>query len=226
MTTHAQCADFPTPLEDFLACLEFIAGGPVFEAKSVSLFGKRLCPAGSGRFRRKWSPISSWVLGFWTVFGGCCPLSVSLTWGTAGAVRRFGSVRLAKPPRSRKRGLRAARAGQQTLRSAPDSRGARGETGAKGHALRGRSHEREQGTEVCSFPNAPPSPVHVRLQSYIAAACASGAWQSPCGGGAALFLSAFAVRRRQGAPESPSCAVARKKTALDLVPCGVRLFGC
>ena len=40
-----------------------------------------------------------------------------------------------------------------------------------------------------------------------------------------LFLSAFAVRRRQGAPESPSCAVARKKTALDLVPCGVRSFG-
>ncbi len=72
MTTHAQCADFPTPLEDFLACLEFIAGGPVFEAKSVSLFSKRLCPATSGRFCRKRAPISPWVLGFWTVFGGGC----------------------------------------------------------------------------------------------------------------------------------------------------------
>ena len=186
---------------------------PVFEAKSVSLFSKRLCPAASGRFCRKRAPISPWVLGFWTVFGGCCSLSVSLTWGNVGTVRRFGSVRLAKPPRSRKRGLRAARAGQQTLRSASDSRGARGETGAKGHALRGRSHEREQGTEVCSFPNAPPSPVHVRLQSYIAAACASGAWQSPCGGGAALFLSTLAVKRWQGVPGSSSCAVARKNGA-------------
>lgn len=170
-------------MKTFLLAWSLSLGVPVFEAKSVSLFSKRLCPATSGRFCRKRAPISPWVLGFWTVFGGCCPLSVSLTWGTAGAVRRFGSVRLANPPRSRKRGLRAARAGQQTLRSAPDSRGARGETGAKGHALRGGSREREQGTEVCSFPNAPPSPVHVRLQSCIAPACASGAWRLSCGGG-------------------------------------------
>lgn len=68
-------------------------GVPVFEAKSVSLFSKRLCPATSGRFCRKRAPISPWVLGFWTVFGGCCPLSVSLTWGTSaprGVSGRFG----------------------------------------------------------------------------------------------------------------------------------------
>lgn len=94
-----------------------------------------------------------------------------------------GRFRLRNRPEVANGGLRAARAGQQTLRSGPDSRGARGEAGAKGRALRGRSHEREQGTEVCSFPNAPPSPVHVRLQSCIAPACASGAWRLSCGGG-------------------------------------------
>lgn len=170
-------------MKTFLLAWSLSLGVPVFEAKSVSLFSKRLCPAASGRFCRKRAPISPWVLGFWRVFGGCCPLSVSLTWGNVGTARCFGSIPLAKPPRSRKRGLRAARAGQQTLRSASDSRGAKGETGAKGRALRGRSHEREQGTEACSFPSAPPSPVHVRLQSCIAAACASGAWRPPCGGG-------------------------------------------
>ena len=33
-------------------------------------------------------------------FGGCCPLSASLTWGNAGVLWRFGLVRPAKPPRS------------------------------------------------------------------------------------------------------------------------------
>lgn len=81
-------------------------------------------PATSERFCRKWAPILPWVLGFWAVFdGGCSPLGLP-TWGNAGAMRRFGSARPAKPPRSRKRGLRAARAGRQTLRSAPVARGA------------------------------------------------------------------------------------------------------
>ena len=179
MTTHAQCADFPTPLEDFLACLEFIAGGPVFEAKSVSLFSKRLCPASSGRFRRKWSPISPCVLDFWTVFGGGCrrwlrrPGETSAPRGVSG---RFGL-------RNRPEVANGAceRQGRGSKRC--EARRIRGAQGVrrvpKGMPCAGgltSVNRREQGTEVCSFPNVPPSPVHVRLQSCIAAACASGAW--------------------------------------------------
>lgn len=155
---------------------------------------------------------------------GLSPLA-SPTWGNVGTARRFGSVRLAKPLRSRKRGLRAARVGQQTLRSGPDSRGARGETGAKGRALRGGSREREQGTEVCSFPNAPPSPVHVRLQSCIAAACASGAWRLSCGGGRPSSCRLLPLGGGKALRDRRVARLRAKKTALDLVPCGVRLFG-
>ena len=68
-----------------------------------SLAGER-APAGSGRFRRKWAPISPWVLGFCAVFGGGCSLPAPLNWGNAGAGWRFGLIRPTKPPRSRERG--------------------------------------------------------------------------------------------------------------------------
>ena len=44
-------------------------------------------------------------------FGGCCPLSASLTWGNAGVLWCFGLVRPAKPPRSCKQSSRVARGG-------------------------------------------------------------------------------------------------------------------
>ena len=201
-------------MKTFLLAWSLSLGVPVFEAKSVSLFGKRLCPAGSGRFRRKWSPISPCVLDFWTVFGGGCrrwlrrPGETSAPRGVSG---RFGL-------RNRPEVANGAceRQGRGSKRC--EARRIRGAQGVrrvpKGMPCAGgltSVNRREQGTEVCSFPNVPPSPGHVRLHSYIAAACASGAWQSPCGGGAALFLSTLAVKRRQGAPGLPSCAVARKK---------------
>lgn len=65
----------------------------------------RRAPATSERFRRKWAPIPLWALGFWAVVGSGCSLSASLTWGNVGVLRRFGSVRPAKPPRSCKWGL-------------------------------------------------------------------------------------------------------------------------
>ena len=61
-------------------------------------------PAGSGRFRRKRAPILPWVLGFCAVFAGGCSSLRSPTWGNVGAVRRFGPIRPAKPPRSCKQG--------------------------------------------------------------------------------------------------------------------------
>ena len=57
-------------------------------------------PATSGRFCRKWALILPWVLDFWAVFRGRCPLSASPTWGNVGAARRFGLILPAKPPRS------------------------------------------------------------------------------------------------------------------------------
>lgn len=57
-------------------------------------------PATSGRFCRKWALILPWVLDFWAVFRGRCSLSASPTWGNVGAVRRFGLIQPAKPPRS------------------------------------------------------------------------------------------------------------------------------
>ena len=57
-------------------------------------------PAGSGWFRRKWAPISPWVLGFCAVFGGGCSPSAQPTWGNVGVLWRFGLIRPAKPPRS------------------------------------------------------------------------------------------------------------------------------
>lgn len=61
----------------------------------------RGCPsATSGRFCRKWALILPWVLDFWAVFRGRCSLSASPTWGNVGAVRRFGLIQPAKPPRS------------------------------------------------------------------------------------------------------------------------------
>lgn len=200
-------------MKTFLLAWSLSLGVPVFEAKSVSLFSKRLCPAASGRFRRKRAPISPWVLGFWTVFGGCCPLLVSLTWGNVGTARCFGSIPLAKPPRSRKRGLRAVRAGQQTLRSAPDSRGARGEAGAKGRALRGRSHEREQGTGGVFISERISVPCSCTIAIVHRGGMRVWCVAVSVRGRETLFLSAFAVRQRQGAPGSPSCAVARKNGA-------------
>lgn len=66
-------------------------------------------PAGSGRFRRKWAPISPWALDFCAVFGGGRSLLASPTWGNADAGWRFGLIRPAKPPRSCKWGSRVAR---------------------------------------------------------------------------------------------------------------------
>ena len=57
-------------------------------------------PAGSGRFRRKWAPISPWALDFCAVFGGGRSLLASPTRGNAGVLWRFGPIRPAKPPRS------------------------------------------------------------------------------------------------------------------------------
>lgn len=74
-------------------------------------------PAGSGRFRRKWAPISPWVLGFCAVFGGGRSLSASPTWGNVCAVRRFGPIRPAKPLRSCKRGLLVLRVTHLNVRS-------------------------------------------------------------------------------------------------------------
>ena len=61
-------------------------------------------PATSGLFRRKWAPISPWVLDFCAVFGGSRSLPASPTWGNADAAWRFGLIRPAKPSRSCKRG--------------------------------------------------------------------------------------------------------------------------
>lgn len=71
-------------------------------------------PAGSGRFRRKWAPISPWVLDFCAVFGEVCWLSASPTWGNVGVLRRFGSVQPAKPPRSCEWGLLALKVARLT----------------------------------------------------------------------------------------------------------------
>lgn len=68
-------------------------------------FARGRAPAGPGRFRRKWAPISPWVLDFWAVFGGSCSLPASPTWGNAGVLWRFRPVRPAKPPRSLQMGF-------------------------------------------------------------------------------------------------------------------------
>ena len=65
-------------------------------------------PATFGRFRRKWAPISPWVLDFCAVFGGGRSPSAPPTWENAGAARRFGPIWPAKPPRSCERGSRAS----------------------------------------------------------------------------------------------------------------------
>ena len=64
-------------------------------------------PATFGRFRRKWAPISPWVLDFCAVFGGSCSQLAPPTWENASAARRFGPIWPAKPPRSCERGSRA-----------------------------------------------------------------------------------------------------------------------
>lgn len=74
-------------------------------------FARGRAPAGSGRFRRKWAPISPWVLDFCAVPGGSCSLSVSPTWGNADAWWRFGLIRPAKPPRSLQMGFAWAEGG-------------------------------------------------------------------------------------------------------------------
>lgn len=63
-----------------------------------SRFPRRRAPATSGRFRRKWAPISPWALGFWVVVGGSRSPSSSPTWGNTGVWWCFGLVRPAKPP--------------------------------------------------------------------------------------------------------------------------------
>ena len=61
-----------------------------------------------GGFRRKWAPISPWVLDFCAVFGGGCSPLAPPTWGNAGVLRRFRPIRPAKPSRSCKWGSRAS----------------------------------------------------------------------------------------------------------------------
>lgn len=64
--------------------------------------------------------------GFWAVLQevgadfamGCSP-SAQPTWGNAGILWRFGLIRPAKPPRSRKRGLRVAREARRLLQGTP-----------------------------------------------------------------------------------------------------------
>ena len=87
-------------------CVQVAAGAPF----AVGAYGCRglargRAPADSGRFRRKWAPISPWVLDFCAVSGGSRSLLASPTWGNVCAVRRFGPIRPAKPLRSCKRGL-------------------------------------------------------------------------------------------------------------------------
>ena len=72
-------------------------------------------PADSGRFRRKWAPISPWALDFWVVSGGSCSLSASPTWGNADAGWRFGLIRPAKPPRSCEQGSRALKVAHEDV---------------------------------------------------------------------------------------------------------------
>lgn len=112
--------------------------------------------------------------------------------------------------------FRADSACETAQKSRAGFAGCKGWAGVKGHALRGRSHVHEQGTEVHSFPNVPPSPVHVRLQSYIAAACAPDAWEPPCGG----RPSSCRLLPLSGGKASRDRRVARLrvKTALDLAP--------
>ena len=76
-------------------------------------------PADSGRFRRKWAPISPWVLDFCAVFGGSCSPSALPTWENAGILWRFGLIRLAKPPKSCEWGLRVARGARRLLQGTP-----------------------------------------------------------------------------------------------------------
>lgn len=75
--------------------------------------------AGSGWFRRKWAPISPWVLDFCAVFGGSCSLPALPTWGNAGALRRFGPIRPAKPSRSCERGSLGLKAAHLNVRFGP-----------------------------------------------------------------------------------------------------------
>ena len=79
----------------------------------------RAPPAGSGWFRRKWAPISPWVLGFCAVFGGGCSLPASPTWGNAGVEWRFGLIRPAKPPRSLQMGFACVEGGTSNERFGP-----------------------------------------------------------------------------------------------------------
>ena len=72
-------------------------------------------PADSGRFRRKWAPISPWALDFCAVFGGSCSLSASSTWGNADAGWRFGPILPAKPPRSCKWGSLALKVAHEAV---------------------------------------------------------------------------------------------------------------
>lgn len=72
-------------------------------------------PATSGRFRRKWAPISPWALDFCAVFGGSCSLSASPTWGNADAGWRFGPILPAKPPRSCKWGSLALKVAHEAV---------------------------------------------------------------------------------------------------------------
>ena len=67
-------------------------------------------------------------------------------------------------------------------------------------------------------------PVHVRLQSYIAAACAPDAWEPPCGGGRPSSCRLLPLSGGK-APRDRRVAHSRAKTAPDLAPCGVRPFG-
>lgn len=82
-------------------------------------FARGRAPAGSGWFRRKWTPISLWVLGFCAVFGGGCSLSALPTWGNVGAGWRFGLIRSAKPPRSLQAGFACVEDGVSNARFGP-----------------------------------------------------------------------------------------------------------
>lgn len=87
-------------------CVQVAAGAPfAVGAGGCRGLARGRAPADSGRFRRKWAPISPWVLDFWAVPGGSCSLSASPTWGNADTEWHFGLIRPAKPPRSCKRGL-------------------------------------------------------------------------------------------------------------------------
>ena len=173
-------------------------------------FARGRAPAGSGRFRRKRALISPWVLGFCAVFAGSCSLSASPTWENAGAVRRFGPIRPAKPPRSRKRGLLVLRVAYLSVRF--------------GSAGAGRGHCDCCGYRQGSFANLPMSrwghrryrptscPPSLRAAIRLGNACGPtrfrlciSAWRPP----ASARISRRGTCRRRGLGGGSPCSAAR-----------------